>query len=117
MTIYYTEPERELQGEFSVGEVHDIVVMYKINDKLLYKLYNNGVACLVCPMYNIRRPRSKQEREEEDESGWESCFFAVRKESFHMKISLRDIAGLTAAFSVILAGGMLRLMAYLPQAL
>lgn len=64
-------------------------------------------------MYNTKHPKSKQERED-GTPGFASP--PVRKESFHMKISLRDIAGLTLALSVMLAGGMLRLMAYLPQA-
>lgn len=32
-----------------------------------------------------------------------------------MKVSVRDLTGLAMGFLIVVAGGMLRLMAYLPQ--
>ena len=68
-------------------------------------------------MYNKSRPKSIREREEEAAGQKAACVFACKEGVFHMKIPLRDIAGLTIAFGVVMVGGMLRLMAYLPQTL
>jgi len=50
-----------------------------------------------------------------DRSG-EPALPPVRKELLDMRISLRDMTGLTIAFCVLMAGWMLRLAPYLAQA-